>query len=499
MTWFADHWLVVLLLGAYGGMLALHAWQGRRGTHGIADYYVGGRAIGGVALGLSFFATYSSTNSFVGFAGQSYRYGAPWLLLAPIIVLFCIIAWTVVAPRLRRFSEALGSLTIPDFIGFRFGSTPARVAAAAIVIVSSFFYLTAVFKGVGTTLGAFLDVDYRLAVWIFFVIVMLYTAVGGFISVVKTDMVQGVVMLAAAVLLFRGTVAAAGGLDALSAVRSAADTQHLFTRDAAMPFAVLLGVIIAATIKLVVEPRQLSRFYALRDQRAVRHGFWTATLAFLVTYALLVPIGLFAHAILPDAVADSDRIVPLLLTDPDIFHPAIAAFMLVALVAAAMSSVDSVLLVMAATFHRDLVALVRPAASERAAVRATAAYVAFFALVTTVIALNPPGGIVALTSFSGSLYAACFLPALLFGLYWPRGDGRAALASMGAGLTVLVAWKTVAGGVVHELFPAMAASLLTYVIAAWRVAPRPTVVDLFTAAPAPELSQTAMSTAGGRD
>lgn len=483
MTWFAEHRLVVLLLGAYAGMLALHAWQGRRGTHGVADYYVGGRAIGGVALGLSFFATYSSTNSFVGFAGQSYRYGAPWLVLAPIIVLFCIMAWAVIAPRLRRFSEALGSLTIPDFIGFRFGSTRARVLAAAIVIVSSFFYLTAVFKGVGTTLGTFLDVDYRLAVWIFFVIVMLYTAVGGFISVVKTDMVQGVVMLAAAVLLFRGTVAAAGGIDALDTVRTSPATQHLFTRDAAMPFAVLLGVIIASTIKLVVEPRQLSRFYALRDERAVRHGFWTATLAFLVVYTLLVPIGLFAHAILPEAVSDSDRVVPLLLTNTDIFHPAIAAFMLVALVAAAMSSVDSVLLVMAATFHRDLVALVRPAASERAAVRATAVYVAVFAFVTTVIALNPPGGIVALTSFSGSLYAACFLPALLLGLYWRRGDGRAALASMIAGALVLVAWKTFAGDVIHELFPAMATSLAIYAVVARRSEATPAIAALFALRP----------------
>ena len=235
-------------------------------------------------------------------------------------------------------------------------------------------------------------------------------------------------------------------------------------------------------MKLMVEPRQLSRFYALRDAAAVRHGFWVATGSFLVVYALLVPIGLYARAILPGDLADADRVVPLLLNDPAIFHPAASAFLLVALIAAAMSSVDSVLLVMAATFHRDLVALVRPARSERAAVRATGLYVASFALVTTLIALNPPGGIVAMTSFSGSLYAACFFPALLLGLYWRRGDGTAAIASMVAGLVTLVMWRPLALAPVHELFPAMAASLAVYAAAAW-MGPTPAGVARLFGAP----------------
>jgi SSS family transporter len=485
MPWLAQHWIVLVLLAAYGAMLVWHAREGHRGTRGVADYYVGGRRMGGVALGLSFFATYSSTNSFVGFAGQSYSYGAPWLLLAPIVVIFCVIAWTAIAPRLRRFTAELGSLTIPDFIGFRFDSRAARVLAAAIVIFSSFFYLTAVFKGIGTMLAAFLAVDYTLAIWLFFVIVMAYTAVGGFISVVKTDAVQGVVMLGAAVLLFGGTITAAGGIGAIAEVREAAATSHLFSWNAAMPFAVLLGIIISGTMKLMVEPRQLSRFYALRDGTAVRQGFWVATLCFLVVYALLVPIGLYAHLLVPEAVNDSDRVVPLLLTNPDIFHPAASAFMLVALVAAAMSSVDSVLLVMAATFQRDLVALARPARTERGAVRATAASVAVFAFVTALIALDPPGGIVAMTSFSGSLYAACFFPPLVFGLYWRRGDGRAALAAMVAGLVMLTIWRPLALAPVHELFPSMAAAILAYLAFAART-PGPAAVQRLFRAPAAE-------------
>ncbi|MEM8934421.1 MAG: hypothetical protein AAGE94_24720, partial [Acidobacteriota bacterium] len=81
MTWLAEHWFALLLLAGYTGLIAHHALVGQRGTKTVADYYVGGRAMGGIALGLSFFATYSSTNSFVGFAGQAYTYGAAWVLV----------------------------------------------------------------------------------------------------------------------------------------------------------------------------------------------------------------------------------------------------------------------------------------------------------------------------------------------------------------------------------------------------------------------------------
>ena len=90
--------------------------------------------MGGVALGFSFFATYSSTNSFVGFAGRGYSYGAPWLLLTPFLVFFSLLAWTLIAPRLRTFAASLNSLTIPDFFGSRYASNGARLGAALIVL-----------------------------------------------------------------------------------------------------------------------------------------------------------------------------------------------------------------------------------------------------------------------------------------------------------------------------------------------------------------------------
>jgi SSS family transporter len=465
MHWLQQNWLIVFLLLGYTAILAQHAIAGKRRTKGLADYYIGGRAMGGLALGISFFATYSSTNSFIGFAGQTYSYGLPWLLFVPVITLFCVVAWRWIAPRLRDATASLGSVTIPDFIGFRFRSDAARFAAALIVVIASLLYMTAIFKGVGTLLELFLGIPYSGAIALVFVIVMLYTAVGGFISVVKTDVVQGVIMIAAAILLFSGTVRAAGGIGSLSAVRDLPGGAALFTWDAAMPFPVLMGIMIAGTFKLVVEPRQLSRFYALRDEQAVRQGLWVSTAAFLVAYSLLLPIGIYARNLFPGGISDTDRIIPEILSGGAVFHPAVGAFLVLALIAAAMSSLDSVLLVLASTCQRDLVGIWRGAIPDASAIRATRVYVAMFALITALVALDPPGGIVTLTAFSGSLYAACFAPALILGLYWERGNGAAVLASFAIGLATLVFWPYVPGsGSIHPVFPAMAFSTVVFVL-----------------------------------
>lgn len=457
-----EYWMVHSLLALYSVMLAHHAWTGKKQTKGLADYYVGGRNMGGWVIGLSFFATYASTNSFVGFSGRTYAWGLPWLLFIPTAVAFSLFAWIAVAPRLRSFTAAMDSLTIPDFIGFRFNSTAARVFAAVIVIAASFFYMTAVFKGIGNLLEVFLEIPYRLSIVIVFFVVMTYTMIGGFISVVKTDSVQGVVMMVAAVVLFTGTVDAAGGLGAAAEVRSQPGGEELFTWGGGVAIPVLIGTMVAGLVKFAVEPRQLSRFFALEGDKALRTGMWVSSLTFAAVFSLLIPVGIYARKIFPSGIEDTDLVVPTLLSE--VFGQGTGAFLLVAMVAAAMSSLDSVLLVMASTTERDIFALLRPGRSEAQEMFWTKAWVALFAFITMLISLNPPGGIVELTAFSGALYGACFFPALVLGLHWKRGNGAAVIASFTTGILVLLTWDFVPGSaIVHEIFPAMVLSTAVYV------------------------------------
>ena len=313
----------------------------------------------------------------------------------------------------------------------------------------------------------FLDIPYRTAIIIVFFIVMIYTVVGGFISVVKTDAVQGVVMIVAAILLFRGTVTAAGGLGSYAALAGDPVTEPLLRWGGGVSVPLALGVIFAATVKFAVEPRQVSRFYALESREAIRKGVWVSTLAFVLVYALLVPVGLYARNIIPGPLPETDLVVPRLLTTPGVFSAGASAFLLLAMVAAAMSSLDSVLLVMASTAQRDIVGMVRKSHSERRALAATRLYVAFFALIAAIISLDPPTGIVGLTALSGAIYGACFGPAILMGLYSRRGSGAATVASFATGLLVLLLWNRLPFDTgIHQVFPGVALSFAVYWVVA---------------------------------
>ena len=98
---------------------------------------------------------------------------------------------------------------------------------------------------------------------------------------------------------------------------------------------------------------------------------------------------------------------------------------------------------------------------------ATRLYVALFALITAIISLNPPEGIVVLTALSGAIYGACFGPALLMGLHWRRGSGTATVASFATGLLVLLVWNRLPwADAMHQVFPAVALSFAAYYLVA---------------------------------
>lgn len=465
VSWVAEHWLALLLFAIYTGFLVAHARAGLRRSKGVKDFFVGGRSMGGVVIGVSFYATFSSTNSYIGHAGKGYEYGLPWLTKAVMLVVFAWLSWRVVAPRLRRFTAQWESVTVPDFLAVRFASRHVRIGAALVIAFASLLYLIAIFKGAGNLFQMFLGIPYPAAVGVMFVIVMAYTSVGGFVSVVRTDVLQGTLMVVGALLMFGFVTSAAGGVGVLGELRERPGASHLLDLNAGIPYIVLLGIVLAGSLKLLIDPRQMTRFYGLKDERSLRVGIWVAVLGILVVQFALLPVGLYARFLI-DGVTDTDLVVPTLLTDAAVFPRFVGDFLVVAIVAAAMSSLDSVLLVAASVVVRDVRMELGPL-SSRAAVAWTRGGIIAFAAVAALVALNPPGDIVQITIFSGSLYAVCFAPAIVFGLHWRRGSAAAALAAGGVGIAVLLVWLLLGWQErLHEVFPALAASTLAYVLLA---------------------------------
>ena len=88
MNWMAQHWLALALLAGYTGMLFYNAYLGSHASRGMAGYYVGNREMNGIVVGISFFATFASTNTYIGHAGKAYDYGVAWFTMAVLLVVF---------------------------------------------------------------------------------------------------------------------------------------------------------------------------------------------------------------------------------------------------------------------------------------------------------------------------------------------------------------------------------------------------------------------------
>ena len=163
MNWMAQHWLALALLVGYTGALLYNAYLGSQASRGMAGYYVGNREMSGIIVGISFFATFASTNTYIGHAGKAYDYGVAWFTMAILLVVFSWVSWRWIGPPLRRFASQWDALTIPDFLGSRYIDSsdqqsrhPLLQASALVIVFASLLYLLAIFKGAGHLFQMFL-------------------------------------------------------------------------------------------------------------------------------------------------------------------------------------------------------------------------------------------------------------------------------------------------------------------------------------------------------
>jgi SSS family transporter len=473
IAWFGQHRLQLAFLGGYLALVAYHGWKGKQKSGSLEHYLIGGRSLGGVLIALSFYSTFVSSVTFVGHAGRSYTLGMRWWVTCVVVFSgLAAVAWFVVAPRFILRAREWGSLTIPDFLGYRYRSPALRRLAGVVVVVTSLIYLSAVYDGAGRALQGLLEVPENSRWSIIaavFVVVTLYTLAGGFHSVVATDAVQGLILLGGALLLPAAMIWGKGGLGGLIQAAQSREPQAIVgTSD--LSLAAVLGLALGVGMKFVVEPRQLGRFYGLAGESQLRRGRWIAPGLLMVTYLCMLPVGFLAHAYVPaEAVSDSggihaDRVVPYLLGSAGVLGPIGGAFFLTALVAAAMSSLDSVLLVAASSVDHDVIA---PQREHAAAMRHTRVWVVLLSALAAGLAAGQVGGIVEMSSFSGSLLAACFLPALVIGLFWQRATLPAALASLVIGFAATMGWfvaKRYTNWQIHELYVGLACSLPAFAL-----------------------------------
>ncbi|MES9811299.1 MAG: sodium/proline symporter PutP [Candidatus Thiodiazotropha sp.] len=449
-------------------IIGVVAW---RRTRNLSDFVLGGRSLGSWVTALSASASDMSGWLLLGLPGYAYLAGLESFWLALGLLIGTWLNWRLVGARLRIASEAAGNaLTLPEYLSNRFNDASGliRISSSFFILLFFLFYTSSGLVAGGKLFEAVFGLPYLWAVASGALIIILYTAFGGFLAVSWTDLFQGLLMLLALVTIPLYVLVEIGGFEGfLSTVGgSNAELLNPLTDSNGEPLGVIAIVsLMAWGLGYFGQPHILARFKAIKQSGFVPEAqriavSWVFIALTAATLSGLVGIPIFETP-LKDAEKVFIRLVDLL------FHPLVAGVCLAAILAAIMSTADSQLLVSSSTFTGDLYRLLlRKRASEAELVVVGRLAVLSIALIAFLLALDRESRVLDLVSYAWAGFGAAFGPTVLLSLYWKGMNRWGALAGILSGGLTVVLWKPLQGGLfdLYEIVPGFLISLAMIVL-----------------------------------
>jgi sodium/proline symporter len=431
----------------------------------LDDFVLGGRRIGPWVTALSAEASDMSAWLLLGLPGAAWATGLSVVWTAIGLAAGTLFNWVVVARRLRVESERLGAITIPGFLEARFGNRghALRRAGSAFIVIFYAVYISAQFMAAGKLMEVTFGIPYRYGILIGALVMLGYTATGGFLAVCWTDLFQGMLMGLGVVVLPVAGILYLGGWAPVAEAMAKAGPEMLAWSGGNAGGA-LLGFLVGSLawgLGYPGQPHILVRFMAIRDPRKLRLCTAISMVWVILALAGAILIGLVARAVLdPATVGDKEQVMPLLAAAR--LPAAVAGILLSAAVAAMMSTVDSQVLVVSAAVTRDLFRRAEGHGKDELLIgRLVTGYVGLAALK---IALSETE-IFARVKFTWAGLASSFGPVLLLSLFW-RGMRRAgAIAGMVAGGATVLVWGNIpaTNAALNPIVPGCAAALVVAV------------------------------------
>jgi sodium/proline symporter len=469
-----------------GFMLWIGLWAYKK-TNNLSDYILGGRSLGPWPSALSAGASDMSGWLLLGMPGYAYAAGweASWLGLG--LILGTYLNWLIVAPRLRVYSQLAGdSLTLPQYFSNRFNDKAAiRVISAFFILLFFLFYTSSGLVAGGKLFETVFGMDYSIAVTVGTLAIVSYTFVGGFLAVSWTDLVQGLLMAAALVLV--PVVAFMDLGQAPSAILTASNVELLdpFTKSTGEALGwISIVSLLAWGLGYFGQPHILARFKAIRSKDDIK-----AARRIAVSWTLIGLIGAFFVGIagigyFETPLADSETVFISLVQA--LFHPVVAGILLAAILAAIMSTADSQLLVSSAALTEDFYkSLFNKDASPESLVKISRLAVVGLALIAWFLALDPDSSVLGLVSYAWAGFGAAFGPAIILSLFWSRMNRQGCLAGILVGGITVVVWKQLTGGIfdIYEIVPGFILATIA-IIAVSMATPEPEaeIVETFSEA-----------------
>jgi sodium/proline symporter len=473
-------------------VVILGLWYAKRSNSNPEEFFLARRGFGPWMAALSAEASDMSGWLLLGLPGVAYFTGygeAFWTALGLFIGTW--INWALVARRLRSYSQiANNAITLPEFFGKRFHDKRHILLSLAAVISLVFFsiYVGAQLITFGKLFSYTFGVDMMSMVVLGAVIVLFYTLLGGFWAVGMTDLIQGLLMVAALVLVMGIGFLKAGGVSGvavnlaafprftdffgIATPKMAEGIQEVvngipqFGPGANYGFLVIISTM-AWGLGYFGMPQVLVRFMAIKKTSMIRSSLTIAVVWCFIAQFAAVLIGIVGRAYLPTALttaAEAEHIFILLSTR--FFPPLFAGVVLSGILAASMSTCDSQLLITASSLANDLYkGVFKKNASEIEVLWVARIAMLLVTGFAVLIAVSGNQSIFRVVSYAWAGFGASFGPLVLFSLFWKRTTLPAAVAGMLTGGVMVVVWKNFisrAGGVfaVYELLPAFILSAL---------------------------------------
>ncbi len=429
----------------------------------VDDFYIAGRKVGPWVTALSFIAAYFSAVLIVGGGAFGYKFGMGTIWIGAVNVLVgCTLCWIVLGARIRRFTQRLGTVTVPDFLGKTYESPFVRIFSSLVIFIFLIIYNVSILKGMGHIFEILMGIQYVHAIIISAVVILFYVAVGGYLAVVWTGFLQAWVMIFGLILLTIATVAKAGGISQAHLSLEAIDP-GLISSPGVWGWAGLVSFALIVSFGVWGMPQLVVRFYSIRNVDVLKIGTLIATIGGCIA---LLPYfnGAIARTLLPN-LSNPDLAIPSL--TKMVLSPLGGAVFLSGVVAAGMSTFASVLIIASSSVVRDFVqGGLKKELSPRRAMSSNRVVSVIVGLISLLIALRPPSLILVLCAFSWAAIASTCLWPIFFAVYWRKARGTVCAISMVAGCSVALLWMALGNPRgVHGFIPGVAAGLVPFLIA----------------------------------
>lgn len=493
-----DALVVLAILLYFIVVLTIGFIYAKRSNSSTTEYFIGGRKVGPWFTALSAEASDMSGYLLMGLPGLAYFSGASdvgWTAIGLAIGTY--LNWLLVAKRLRRYSvQANDSITLPAFYSNRFHDNKNVIGTIAAIIILVFFcvYCGSCFVTCGRLFNSLFGWDYSVMMVFGATIVFLYTMVGGYLSVVATDFVQGMLMFFALIVVIIGSITMAGGFENTVAFLSdipgflsmttmavplmgedgmqmiAGERQPLFDVPAEYGLLTIISTM-SWGLGYFGMPQVLVRFMGIRSDEEVKTSRRIAIVWVVISMFCAVMIGIIGRYIIPTELLTQSSAETIFIVLSRMMLPSFLCGLVVSgILAASMSSASSYLLITGSSVAENIYRAIfkKDATDEQVLIvsRITLAAVLLFGIA---VAWDESSVIFTVVSYAWAGLGASFGPLTLFSLYWRRTTKQGAIAGMITGAAMVLIWHNLIkplGGVfgIYELMPAFLCSCIAIVV-----------------------------------